>query len=296
MNKYYLYPLMAVLIWSGNTVISKMAAGSIQPMQIAFLRWALAALLFTPFVLPAVWRNRRAIYPHLGKLLVLSVLGLVLYQSLAYYAAHMTTATNMGIILSLMPLMTLLLAIVVLRQYLTYGGLIGCLVSLAGILIVVSHGEPAQLLHQGVGYGDLLMLLATFCYALYGVLLKKWPMQLPFMQSLYMQVILTVMVLLPFYLLSPQSPFTVYNIGLILYAGIPTSMAAPLFWLKGIGQLGPSRTAMLINLSPILTALIAAGVLGEALAAYHLYGGLLTIGGVLLTERWRRTIRFNRWK
>ncbi|MNP86708.1 EamA-like transporter family protein [compost metagenome] len=54
-----------------------------------------------------MWRNRAAIRPHLPRIFVLGVLGMALYQSLAYFAASITSATNMGIILSLMPLMSL---------------------------------------------------------------------------------------------------------------------------------------------------------------------------------------------
>lgn len=82
----YLFPLTAILIWAGNTVVTKMSAGAIHPAEIGFYRWLLAALLFTPFLLPAVWRNRAAIRPHLAKVFVLGVLGMAMYQSLAYFA------------------------------------------------------------------------------------------------------------------------------------------------------------------------------------------------------------------
>lgn len=107
----YAFPLFAILIWAGNTVVTKMSAGAIYPAEIGFYRWLLAGALFTPFLLPAVWRNRAAIRPHLGKVAVLGVLGMAVYQSLAYFAAGITSATNMGIILSLMPLMSLALSI-----------------------------------------------------------------------------------------------------------------------------------------------------------------------------------------
>ena len=107
----YAFPLLAILIWAGNTVVTKLSAGAIFPAEIGFYRWLLAGLLFTPFLLPQVLRNRAAIAPHLGKIFVLGVLGMAMYQSLAYFAAGITSATNMGIILSLMPLMSLALAI-----------------------------------------------------------------------------------------------------------------------------------------------------------------------------------------
>jgi drug/metabolite transporter (DMT)-like permease len=156
-----------------------------------------------PFLLPQVWRNRAAIRPHLGKVFVLGVLGMAMYQSLAYFAAGITSATNMGIILSLMPLMSLALSIAWLGQRLSHGALLGALVSFFGVLEVVSAGQPPAAA-QGLNSGDLMMLVATLAYALYSFLLKKWQLRLPPMQLLYLQVLVAIVVLLPLFLLSPR--------------------------------------------------------------------------------------------
>jgi drug/metabolite transporter (DMT)-like permease len=68
-------------------------------------------------------------------------------------------------------------------------------------------------------------------------------------------------------------------------------MLAPLLWMKAISILGPSRTTLFFNLVPILTALVAALALGEQLASYHFIGGALTLGGVILAERWTTPLR-----
>ncbi len=100
----YAFPLLAIFIWAGNTVINKLAVGAIFPAEIGFYRWLLAGVLFTPFMLKKVIAHWPQIRPNLGRIFILGVLGMAVYQSLAYFAATLTTATNMGIILSLMPL------------------------------------------------------------------------------------------------------------------------------------------------------------------------------------------------
>ncbi|MGG7600311.1 DMT family transporter [Pseudomonas sp. WC1] len=287
----YLFPLIAILIWAGNTVVTKMSAGAIFPAEIGFYRWLLAGLLFTPFLLPQVWRNRATIRPHLGKVFVLGVLGMAIYQSLAYFAASITSATNMGIILSLMPLMSLALSIAWLGQRLSYGALLGAIVSFFGVLEVVSAGQPGTLLHQGLNSGDLMMLVATLAYALYSFLLKKWQLRLPPLQLLYLQVLVAILVLLPLFVLSPKTGLNGHNLGLVLYAGLLASMVAPRVWMQAVHRLGPSRTTLFFNLLPVVTAVIAAVVLDEQLASYHLVGGLLTLVGVLLAERWTTPVR-----
>ena len=286
----YAYPLLAIFIWAGNTVITKMSAGAIFPAEIGFYRWLLAGLLFTPFMLKPVISHWPLIRPSLGKIFILGVLGMAVYQSLAYFAASLTTATNMGIILSLMPLMSLAMAIISLGQRLTAGALVGALLSFAGVLVVVSSGSLGTLLEHGVNLGDAMMLIATLAYAVYSTLLKKWQLRLPPLVLLYLQVLVAVVVLLPLFVISDKVGPTLHNIPLVLYACLLASMVAPLAWMQAVVRLGPSRTTQFFNLLPLLTALIAALVLHEQLALFHLVGGALTLGGVIVSERWTRVL------
>jgi drug/metabolite transporter (DMT)-like permease len=161
----YAYPLLAIFIWAGNTVINKLAVGAIFPAEIGFYRWLLAGLLFTPFMLKPVIKHWPEVRPNLWRIAILGVLGMAVYQSLAYFAASLTSATNMGIILSLMPLMSLAMAIAALGQRLTAGALVGAVLSFAGVLVVVSSGSLAALLQHGVNLGDAMMLVATMACA-----------------------------------------------------------------------------------------------------------------------------------
>lgn len=286
----YVFPVLAVLIWAGNVVVSKLAVGAIFPAEIAFYRWLLAFVVLTPLALPAVLRTVAVWRPHLGRLAALGILGMAVYQSIAYFAAYRTTATNMSIILLLLPLMTMGLSIAVLGEALTAGALVGALVSAGGIILVIARGDIHHLSGLDMGAGDAMMLVATLSYALYGVLLRKWRLPLTAQTSLYLQIGCAVLVLLPPYLLLDKAGVTMGNIGLILFAGIPTSAIAPFLWMAGVYRLGPSRAALCTNLLPVFTAAIAALTLHEKLGWYHVVGTLLTIVGVLLTERWKRPL------
>jgi drug/metabolite transporter (DMT)-like permease len=121
-------------------------------------------------------------------------------------------------------------------------------------------------------------------------LLKKWQLRLPPLVLLYLQVWVAVVVLFPLFVVSPKIGLTLQNIPLVLYACLLASMLAPLAWMQAVVRLGPSRTTLFFNLLPVMTALIAAVVLHEQLAMYHLVGGLLTLGGVVLSERWTTVI------
>ncbi|MGL4861109.1 MAG: DMT family transporter, partial [Enterobacteriaceae bacterium] len=277
--------------WSGNTIVNKLAVGVIYPSEIGFFRWLFAGILLTPLLLVPVLKNRRAILPHWHKILILGTLGMAMYQSLAYYSATLTSATNMGILLSLMPLMALVLSLLLLGQSLTRGAIAGSLLSFIGVLLVVSSGDPYNLIHHGINWGDAMMLLATLSYALYSVLLKRWALRIPPLQLLYLQTLVAILVLLPLYLLSPKMGLSKDNMLLISYACLLASVLAPLLWMYGIRQIGPGRMSLFFNLVPIFTALIASAILHEQLGLYHIIGGALTLFGVLLSERWRRSLK-----
>jgi drug/metabolite transporter (DMT)-like permease len=151
---------------------------------------------------------------------------------------------------------------------------------------VVSSGSLGALLQHGLNMGDAMMLIATLAYAIYSTLLKKWQLRLPPLVLLYLQVLVAIVVLFPLYVASPKTGLTLQNTPLVLYACLLASMVAPLAWMQAVQRLGPSRTTLFFNLLPLITALIAAVVLKEQLAMYHLVGGLLTLGGVILSERW----------
>lgn len=282
-----LFPLLAVLIWSINAVVSKVSATAIDPAAISFYRWALALIVLTPLVLPGALRNWPAIRANWWKLMILGLLGMVLYQSLAYYAAHSVSALFMGILNSLIPLLTVLIGIFVLRVAPTVGIALGSILSLGGLVWLVSAGQPGLLLQHGIGKGELMMFAASASYALYGVLTKRWAIPLPNWQSLYVQIVFGVVLLLPNFLMAQDVQLTSQNIPLVLFAGIPASIAAPFLWIQGVMRLGANKASIFMNLAPVFTAIIAVLFLHEQLHSYHLIGGGVALLGVILSQRLR---------
>ncbi|MEZ3499297.1 DMT family transporter [Pantoea sp. KPR_PJ] len=286
-----LFPLLAVLIWSVNTIVSKLSAGSIDPAAISFYRWLLALIVLTPFALPGVWQHRHTLRANLWRLLVLGLLGMVLYQSLAYYAAHSVSAVMMGILGATIPLLTILLSLLVLRLAPTRGILVGGILSFAGLVWLVSEGHPAQLLNQRLGSGELMMLAASTSYALYGVLTKRWAIPLPNWQSLYVQICFGVLLLLPGFLHAPDVTLNAHNLPLVLFAGLFASVIAPFMWILGVQRLGASTTSIFMNFVPAFTAIIAVLFLHEQLHLYHWIGGSMTLAGVILAQRLKTPLK-----
>ncbi len=286
----FLFPLGAVVIWAINSVVSKLSVGVITPEAISFYRWIIALVMLTPFILPSVIRNRAALSREWLKLLVLGALGMVLYQSLAYYAAQTVSALFIGIIVASIPLLTIIFSLFILRLTPTLGIVFGAILSFAGLTWLISQGHPQQLLSHGLGRGELMMIVAAAAYALYGVLTKRWSMNLPQWQSLYVQILFAVLLLIPGFLLTPDIALTTHNLPLVLYAAIPASIAAPWLWIQGVIRLGANTASIFLNLSPVFTAIIAIIFLHEKLHSWHWIGGILTLAGVVLAQRLRTPI------
>jgi len=277
-----LAPLWAVLIWSGNAIVTKAAATVIDPASIALYRWVLALFLLLPLFGRALWAKRQVVIENLPKLAVLGGLGMAIYQGLAYEAATSTSAINMGVILALAPLMSAFFSSLLAAEPISRMRLFGGLISLTGVVVLTTGGQPWRLADGNFHLGDALMLAAVSGNAIYSALVKRWAMPLSTWEQLLAQVGFGVLFLLPFWLLGPKAAITAANLPLVLYAGVLASIGAPFFGISGVRQWGASRAALFLNLLPVLVAFSAWGLLGEHLAWYHALGGAIVLTGVAL--------------
>ncbi len=163
----------------------------------------------------------------------------------------------MAVFTALTPLLTVALSAPLLKETPTVGMVGGGILSLLGLLYLVSAGDPAALARNGVHFGDPLMLLSALVYALYGVLLKRWNLPVVGWQSTYMQALCALVIMFPALLATP-APLRSLNAGtlpLVGYAGGLASVVLPFLWVRGVHILGPSRCAVFMNLLPVFTAL-----------------------------------------
>lgn len=278
-------PLLAVLIWSLNIAVTRYVTDYISPVSISFYRWLVAFLILTPFMLFRVIQEWADIRPHLKQLAVLSAFGMVMYQGVAYTAAHYTTATNMGIINAFIPVFTIFVSMLILKDIPNRYAVVGSLISFAGLIYVMGQGNITALVQSGGHLGDVLMIAAVFFYAFYGVFLKKWQLKIPLMQSLYVQIGFALLYHLPFVLWMGLDAVNAENGPSVIYAGIFPSLIAPLLWMLAVQWIGPNRTSIFMNMMPVFTAIIAFFWLKEAWTVYHTVGGIVIVAGILLAQK-----------
>ncbi|MGF1805340.1 DMT family transporter [Aliivibrio sifiae] len=278
------FPIVAVFIWAANAVVSKLATGAIEPGAIAFYRWLFALFILLPFCIKPVWQQRQLIVSNLGKLTALASLGMVLNQCLAYYAAHTTSATNIAVFLSLMPLFGLFLAVPLLGNKLKKQALIGAVISLSGLVYMLSKGNPTNLLTNGIQQGDGLMFISSLAYALYSILLNKWKLPLKPWASIFSQVAIATLLQFPLLLSSDSYVITTDALPMVLFAAAFASVLAPWFWLKGVQRIGAPQATLFMNLVPVFTVAISLVFLEQSPTIYHLIGGSFVFIGLLLAQ------------
>ena len=277
-------PLIAVFIWSLNIAVTRYVADYISPVSISFYRWLVAFIVLTPMMLPKVWQQRQLVALHWKQFAILSAFGMLLYQGLAYSASHYTTATNMGIINAFIPIFTIFVSIIILKEVPNRFAIMGSLVSFLGLLYVIAQGQLQTLLHLDGHWGDLLMIIAVFFYAFYGVFLKKWQLKVPLMISLYVQIGFSLIYHLPFVLWLGIDRLDLQNTPSVLYAGLFASLIAPWVWMLAVQRLGPNQTSIFMNLMPIFTAILAYFWLHEAWTIQHTIGGIIIITGIVMAQ------------
>tara|TARA_Y100001956_G_scaffold46276_3_gene44992 strand:+ start:2035 stop:2934 length:900 start_codon:yes stop_codon:yes gene_type:complete len=280
----YLLPLITVFIWGGNAIINKMASEVIEPSAMAFYRWLFAIAILSPFCLPKVLKQWSTIKPYLAKIAFLALLGMVLNQSLAYYAGLTTSASNMALITSLVPLLSVFLSVPLLGKAMSPVSIVGGVIALGGLALMLGKGDVTFFFHNSISFGDGLMVITAICYAAYCVLLKRWKMPLSNWTMVYMQGSLALLMLTPLWLTSQTLLPSKASLPLIAYAGLAASVIAPWMWVKAIDLIGADSSAMFMNLMPVVAITLAASLLGETIHDYHLLGGLLVISGVILSQ------------
>ena len=283
----YLLLILTTLCWAGNGVLARGVAERIPPVGLAFWRWALAFVL----VLPAAASHLRLDWPVARPawrlLVLLSLLGISCFNTLLYQAMHTTTAVNGALIQSAMPAVIVIYSWLLFRERISRRQVLGLLIAMSGAGLVVLRGDPLNLLGLRLVQGDLLMVVAVFCYGLYSVLLRLRPAIHP-LSFVALTFGWGALGLLPLYLWEQArlGPIELNSewIGSVLYVALFPSVVAFLCWNRGVALVGANRAGFFINLIPIFTALLSMPLLGELPRLYHGCGLLLVFGGMLLFQ------------
>jgi len=280
---------LANLLWAGNWVIGRALRDALDPVSLNFWRWVIAVVVLAPFALPGLAAKRGVIRRHAAILALLAVLSVSIFQSLVYLGLQSTTAVNAVLINCAGPLFILLFAWLIDGERASLRQLAGFLVSVAGILVILSRGEPARLAQLEFHSGDAWIVLAIAIWGAYSVLLKRRPPELGGLHFLFVISAAGVLFLAPVFAFQvvqapPRLP-TLPEALAVLYVGLAASVAAYLFWNRGTAIVGANAAGFTLYLLPIFGALLAIAFLDETFGAFHAVGTATIVAGVVLATR-----------
>lgn len=290
----YVLLVMTNLFWAGNWVTARAVREAFGPMALNFWRWAVAALVLAPFVLPGLLREWPRLRPVLRRrwrwLAGLSLLGVILFQDFVYIGLQHTTAINGVLLNSTMPMFMMVCAWAIDRDRVSARQLAGIVLSLAGILVIVTHGQLARWAELEFNIGDAWILAAMPVWAVYSVLLRRRPPELGGMQLVFVLSVLALPVLGIAYavesLLAPvHLPAhwpSLPAVAGVLYIGLFASVAAFACWNAAVAAVGPNVAGFSLHLLPAFGAVLAMLFLGERPEWFHLWGVLGILAGVAL--------------
>ncbi len=284
----YLFLVIPPLCWAGNFVVGRAVEGEIPPMALTFWRWVVAGAVLLPFAAGDTWRARAAIRRHAGLIAALAVTGVFCFQYFVYLGLQTTTAVNGALIVATIPLAIPVFGYLLDRARLARRQALGIAVSLLGVGVVILRGDPLAAADLALTPGDLWIFLAVPMWAVYSVLVRRRPADVPPLALLLATILFGFPILLPAYLIELGSgaaftptPWTLLAIG---YVGIFASVLGFVFWNRGVARIGAAKTGLFIHLMPVFAALLAVIFLGERLQPFHAPGILLVAAGLYLSS------------
>lgn len=292
MNTYlrnpYLVMTTVCIIWAGNAVAGKLAAGHVSPMLLTLLRWIFAVLLIAPFAWGDVRREWPILRRHLALMFVFGGVGFTGFNALFYWALNHTTAINVTIEQSAMPLMVFLGNLLLFHIRFTLLQVVGFLLTVVGVVLTVTHGHPQALLQLDLNRGDALMLIAVFMYGSYTLALRYKP-TLHWRSTIFVLALSALITAIPFAAYEWTAGYgrwpDLQGWGVVLYIAIFPSLFAQSLYIRGVELIGPNRANLFINLVPIFGSLLAVTLLGESLEGFHMLAILFVLSGLFLAER-----------
>jgi drug/metabolite transporter (DMT)-like permease len=287
-NQPYLLLGITALCWAGNAIVGRLAAGHIPPVTLSFLRWGFAFLIVLPFAWNHLKHDWTAIRARLGTMVVLSVTGIGAFNTMQYWALEHTQALNTLLLQSAGPLFVAAWSLILLGVRLTLAQAGGLALSLAGVLVIVMHGDLTTLKNIEFNIGDVIFLAALAIFGLYSVLSLKRPdiHGLSFIAFTFGCGAACQIPLLAWELSSrPVMALNTANLLTLFYVAVFPSTVAYLCFNRGVQLIGANRAAPFFHVIPVLGAAMAIVFLGEHPQPFHVIGFVLVLTGVIVASR-----------
>lgn len=277
--------LVTIAIWGTTFISTKVLLDDFQPIEILLYRFAVGYL-----VLLAICPKQLRPLPRVQEFLFVAagLCGICLYYLLENIALTFTFASNVGVIASVAPFFTALLAHVFMKAEgrISVSFVAGFAVAMAGVSLISFNGSEFHV----SPVGDLLALVAAFVWACYSLLSRKVNgFGLPVVAATRKTFFYGLVFMVPLAVLSGLEPNVAalrspVNVANLAFLGLGASALCFVTWNFAVRELGAVKTSAYIYLAPVVTVATGAIVLREPVTLLVVLGTALTLVGLVLSE------------
>lgn len=277
---------MAVLLWGGSPIATRLAVLGIDPLAVGILRTLLAALLALPLALMLRLKLPRA---RRGWVLMLgAALGsYVLFPILFSVGVRHTTASHAALVHASTPLFTGVIAALLERRWPGGWWWVGVVIALVGEALLIGLGRGFD--EPGVTvYGDLVVFAACVAVAFGYVAGGSLTQTLGSMAVTFWGLVIAAILMLPGVLLVPSSGLaeaSLASLGGLAFLVVISSVVGYIAWNWALAHGGIGRTGVLQFAQPVLSVILAVLLLGESLTWSVLFSAAVILAGVAIARR-----------
>jgi len=274
---------IAGLLWGGNMILGRYLADFLGPWSIVSTRLVIGGSIFILLLVQTGELKKIKHITNWWTFIALAVTGVIGFQSLLYYGLRLTTSTNAGLLNSLTPLLTAFMAAVFLKEKLNYHHWVAAIITIFGLLFILSEGDLTNLLQLNFNQGDLLVMAAMVSWVVYSLIAKKAMLGISPLLLTALGVLLSLVVVIPLGVYEAnviQAPdLTVNAFWALMFISTGPTVLSLLFWNKGMKVIGPSRASLFLNTVPVYVIIINAVFLGVMPYQYQIIGMVLIFAG-----------------
>jgi drug/metabolite transporter (DMT)-like permease len=281
------------ILWAGNAIVGRAVNDLVPPVTLNFFRWAIAAVLLLPFA-RGLFLRRSEMWTHWRRFALLGLLGVGLYNTLQYLALHTSSPINVTLVAASMPVWMMLIGALFFATPITRVQVAGAVMSIAGVLIVLSRGDWRTLLALHVVPGDILMIIAAIVWSFYSWLLTlprdpaairgRWASFL--LAQVAFGVVWSGLFAAAEWGAAPHEIVWGWPlIAALLFVAVGPAIVALRCWGLGVQRVGPTIAGFFSNLTPLFAALMSSAFLGEWPHLYHALAFALIVGGIVICSR-----------
>ena len=282
--------VFATLFWAGNFTIGKFAyLENIPPFSLAFLRWCLVWVILFPFTYKEISKIKFKIKENLSLFFILGLTSVCIFSSFTYNALNYTQVINASLFNTAIPVTIILVCFLLKIEKTNIFQISGLLISVLGILAIITRLDINILLSLNFNKGDLFMIVAIIAWGIYSAYLRKRTFDVSLLSLVHIICTFGLIFLFPLFLLEVAQGKT-FEISsnlffILIYIAIFPSIGSYYCWAGAVSIIGANRAGIFLSLIPLFSTIFAILFFNEKFLFFHLIGSILIILGLFLSNK-----------